>query len=177
MKTIYYGDSITEGFILLKQNKNVINKGVSGDKIINLLGRYMDIHLENPDQIMIMIGINDYLCSKDYWQAHIHFDIKTLFTSLIDLIQTNLPKTNITVLSILPVSMDVLEPTLSTFNKDIIEINKLYQSISKEKNISYIDIHKDFLKDNILDPKYTYDGVHLSELGYEHYYNLIKHLL
>ena len=177
MKVVYYGDSITQGFELLKKHENVVNLGVGGDKIINLLGRYFEVHEANPNRIIMMIGINDYLCMRDYWQLNVEFDIPSLFDALLDLITTNLPDTEIYILSILPVSMDIPKKDLELFNSDIDTINKVYKELADEYGVNYLDINSKFLKDGILDHKYTEDGVHLNEMGYELYYSLVKHLL
>ena len=72
-QVVFLGDSITQsgrtlefGFINLLEESvdserfNLIGKGVSGDKVSDLLVRYEnDVLAQNPDIVFIYIGIND----------------------------------------------------------------------------------------------------------------------
>lgn len=66
---VCFGDSITEGVIggsyvaLLRQwlpDTRIINAGINGDTVLNLLRRVeRDVIAHNPDAVMIMVGLND----------------------------------------------------------------------------------------------------------------------
>ena len=78
-QVVFLGDSITEegrtlelGFINLLEESldsekfNLIGKGISGDKVSDLLVRYEDdVLVQNPDIVFIYIGINDVWHSYD----------------------------------------------------------------------------------------------------------------
>ncbi len=178
MKLVYLGDSITAGFNQLNNHKNVINLGISGDKINNLIGRIERVIEENPDRLIIMIGINDFLNMKNYWGFPIKVNIKYMYGVLIKMIHDNLPNTEVILLSILPISIDLNSESLKNYNNYLNLLNKHINNLAKTYGYEYIDINKVFLNsDSILDHKYTPDGVHLNDLGYELYYNLIKEYL
>ena len=175
MKTIYFGDSITAGFQQLDQHHDVINLGVSGDKINNLIGRVEEVISYKPDQLVIMIGVNDYLNMKNYWGSPIKLNIKYMYGVLIKLLHDNLPNCKIVCLSILPVSMDIEPNILREFNLDIIKLNSYIKTIAATYLYEYLDIHQYFIdSDGKLDAHYTTDGVHLSDEGYKHYYSFIR---
>ena len=177
-KTVFYGDSITNRFVLLKQNKNVVNLGVGGDKTTELIGRVLDVIREKPNKLFIMVGVNDYLVKKAYWQEFFNINFEVTYNALITLLTDNLRNTSFTLLSILPVSMNKPFDTLVLYNKELDEINKYISEIASKYNLNYLDISNSFKdKNNFLNPQYTEDGVHLNNLGYKVYYNLIKDLI
>lgn len=177
MKIVFLGDSITEGFHELEKHQNVINLGVSGDKINNLIGRIEDVIIENPDRLIIMIGINDYLNINNYWGNPIIYNISKLYKVLIELLKLNLSKSEIICLSILPVSMNIDNKTLRKYNKDINKLNVKFNDICSNSNIQFIDISPSFMSEDQLDSTLTTDGVHLSSKGYQLYYQLIQEFL
>lgn len=174
MKTIYFGDSITKRFTQLKHHDNVLNFGNGGDTIIDLIGRIESIITENPDQLYIMIGINDYLRMKNYWGNPLKTNIKMMYGILLKLIHDNLPNTKVHCISILPISIDEKNEIA---NQEIIKLNSYIQKLTETYLFSYIDLHTHFLQNKELSSNYTIDGVHLSEEGYNLYYSLIKVLL
>lgn len=175
-KIVFYGDSITEGFELLKQNSNVINMGVSGDKTINLVARITDVIKESPDRIIIMIGTNDYLVKKKLWQDYVSINFRALYSALLTLIKDNLPNAEVVLLSILPISEKDVD--LEQYNKEIDEYNNIIKELSIAYNCTYKYISSSFKTErNEMKKEYTLDGVHLSSKGYSLFYNLIEDLL
>ncbi len=89
-QVVFLGDSITEegrtlelGFLnlieeTLDANKfNIIGKGISGDKVSDLLVRYEeDVLAQDPDIVFIYIGINDVWHTYDVGKGS---DIEPLF--------------------------------------------------------------------------------------------------
>ena len=60
------------------------------------------------------------------------------------------------------------------YNRDIKVINDFIKHQSKVYKATYLDLYSKFIVDGYLNPKYTIDGIHLSELGYESYLNFLK---
>lgn len=178
MKIVYFGDSITEEFTLLNQLDHVVNLGISGNKINNLIGRLDDVFLEHPDRLIIMIGINDYLFGKNHWGHPFKSNIKYMYGVLLKLIHDNLPNCDVICVSILPISIDLDSSKLLAYNNDIVKYNSYIETLTKTYLYQYVDIHSKFLNpEGCLDSKYTRDGVHLNERGYQHYYTLISPFL
>ena len=177
-KIVFYGDSITNRFELLKQNKNVVNLGIGGDKTTDLIGRVLEIIREKPEKVFLMIGINDFLVKKSYWQEFFNIDFEVTYNALIKLLSDNLPKAEFTLLSILPICQIKTYDILTQYNQEIDTLNNYIKSIANSYNYNYLNIAKVF-KDNqnFLKREYTDDGVHLNSLGYETYYDLVKDLI
>lgn len=154
---VFLGDSITEQYDLKKHFKqqNIINSGHSGniakDIVNNMQKRVYDY---NPSHVFLLIGANDVL--RDIPQNEIIDNIKTIIKGL----QKNRPLASLHVESIYPTGN-------KEKNEVIIKINKEIEKFCKEENIYYIDIYKDLVdKDNILDKKYSEDGLHINDDGY-----------
>ncbi len=174
MKSIFFGDSITSKFLQLSKHDNVLNFGVGGNVIIDLIGRIESVFEKRPDQLFLMIGINDYLRQEKYWGLPLKTNIKMMYGVLLKLIHDNLPYTKVYCVSILPVSIDTAN---SKANDAIIKLNEHIQNLSSTYMYTYLDLHTSFCSKYELNAKYTTDGVHLSEEGYNLYYSLIKDLL
>ena len=174
-KIIFFGDSITEQFDLLKMNKSVINFGVGGDTTIKLIGRVKEVIVEEPSKLFILIGINDYLLNQNFYDEKLIIDFKLSFKTLIKHIKDNLNDTKLYLISILPVVNLVSKDEVIRLNKEIDELNEFIKLICKEYNAEYINIAKELKNpDNNLIEDYTKDGLHLNNLGYEVYYELIS---
>ncbi len=173
MKTVFFGDSITAGFLNLNSHENVINLGISGDKINNLIGRIEDVFRHKPDQMFILIGINDFLNMKNYWGEPIKINIKYMYGVLLKLIHDNLPDTKVFCTSILPISVD--SENLNLWNQEIDQLNLFIKQLTGTYEYQYLNLNVAFKgPDNQMDPKYTYDGVHLSKNGYDLFYEMIQ---
>jgi lysophospholipase L1-like esterase len=114
-----------------------------------------------------MIGINDIF--QGYTVEHITHNIKTI----IDRISEETPVSGLSVQSILPVNEHyfIIEDNL---NAKIVKINQILEDFCKLRNITFIDLHKDFVKDGQLDPDFTFDGGHLTEQGYKKWAQLLQ---
>lgn len=163
-KIVFIGDSITQCFDLKKHfpSFNIINEGLSGNTTIDILSRLDDsLFKHQPDVVFLLIGTND-LELTSLTADEIIFNIKLI----INLIKQQLKEVDLYVQSIYPVDYNIKPFSVGKRkNKDIIYINNAIKNI---KDITYIDMHK-MLKDDSgkLNKLYTYDGLHMSELGYE----------
>lgn len=166
MKIVYLGDSITEWFHYLESHDNVSNFGISGNTIIDLIGRVETVFDKKPDRILIMIGINDYLRKNNYWGNTLKTNINMMYGILLKLIHDNLPDTEVYCLSILPVSVD--QDNIQ-FNDEIVKLNRYINTLTRSYKYNYVDLHKHFMDSEGLHSHYTTDGVHLSEKGYDLY--------
>lgn len=161
---LFIGDSITECYDFKKHfpSLNIINEGISGNTTVDILNRLDEIFKSyNPSKIFLLIGTND-LELIPLTSLEIVKNIK----KIIALLKENFKEAIIHVQSIYPVNYEIRPFSVGKRkNKDIININK---EIKKIKDITFIDLYDDFLDDNNkLNHKYTYDGLHMSELGYK----------
>lgn len=174
MKVVCFGDSITAGFDRLKSHKNVWNLGVGGDKTVDLIGRFLRVTRIQPDRLIVMIGTNDYLVKQRIWQDFIDIDYGVMLDALFTLILDNLGNTEVLTVSIPPIRWpEQLDVTRS--NADIDRYNTVLQTKSMQYGFTYLDLASKLKEsDNGIRPDCTSDGVHLSQRGYDIYYDLVR---
>lgn len=171
-KIMFVGNSITEGgnWRRLLKDSTVINRGISGDNTFGLLNRLDEIIRFKPTKLFLLIGVNDL--SKNIPNAA---TIENIF-SIVSQLHAGSPKTKIYVQSLLPVNPGV-KGFMTRFSKqsDIVEINGQLKKYADILKYEYLDIHS-YFKDSkeMLDVKYTYDGLHLNRAGYDHWVEFLR---
>ena len=170
---VFLGDSLTESFDLKKHfdRNDLRNRGISGDMTEHVLYRLEEIFNTRPAKLFLMIGINDIY--QGLASDIVIGNIERILTE----IQNNTPQTKIYCQSILPVNEDHLL-SFENINARVYNANNSLRDLCKKKQITFVDIHPDFLNDHgQMDEQYTYDGVHLTEHGYILWAELIKELI
>ncbi|MDY6899007.1 MAG: GDSL-type esterase/lipase family protein [Cyanobacteriota bacterium] len=159
---LFLGDSLTdEGeWVELLGNKNIVNRGISGDTTRRILNR-LDVIIETkPKQIFLMIGINDFVNEKKSIE-----EVLDKYKIILEELKSKIPQTEVFIQSVLPVNNN-----LTYFlqdNQKVIKFNLKLQELAKEFGYKYIDIFSNLAgSDNQLDVKYTTDGVHLNGKAY-----------
>jgi lysophospholipase L1-like esterase len=154
----------------LLKDSTVINRGISGDNTYGLLRRLDEITARKPSSIFLLIGVNDL--SKDIPNAAI---IENIFT-IVSKIRAASPSTKIYVQSLLPVNPSIKDfPSQFSKQEHILEINGQLKKYSEVLKFTFVDIHGYFLDpQNLLDVKYTHDGLHLNAAGYTHWVAFLK---
>lgn len=174
---IFFGDSIIQGYDVNKffPKRNVINKGVSGNKTEDLIERInKDVYEYNPSKVFILIGVNDMCHGID--KEDIILNIQTIING----IKINRSGARIYIESIYPINNkklkdEKLEYAYDLKNSDIIDMNKKIKKLAEENQIVFVDVYDD-LTDSKGDLKelYTKDGLHLNNLGYLKLTSLLK---
>jgi lysophospholipase L1-like esterase len=173
-KIIFLGNSITQGgnWKQLLKDSTVINRGIGGDITFGVLGRLDDVMKRKPSKLFLLIGINDI--SKNIPDEVI---MENIF-SIVNKIRGGSPKTEIYVQSILP-----LNPTFEKFpaNYDkapqVMTLNAQLKKFADRLKYTFVDLYPKFSdKDNLLDVKYSTDGLHLNAAGYHHWVAILKEL-
>src|SRR5690554_2126314 len=103
-KVVFMGDSITAGFKKLNDYKHIINIGVGGYKTTECIPLVKELRILNPNILILMIGINDYLYNIPLYDHAFSIPFHKTYDTLLDLIRVNLPKTKIYLVSILPLN-------------------------------------------------------------------------
>ena len=185
-QVVFLGDSITEegrtlelGFINLLEESldsekfNLIGKGISGDKVSDLLVRYEnDVLAQNPDIVFIYIGINDvwhsYGVGKgsdiDFYEKGLRkiiTDIKKRGAKIILCTPTVIGE-RVTFEDELEIKRDqeldafagVIRNLSSEFNTELLDLRTIFKNYIVENNQN--NDYQDFLTD---------DGVHLNDAG------------
>jgi lysophospholipase L1-like esterase len=170
---IFLGNSITDGgeWSELFRNKKIKNRGISGDTTDGILFRLNEVTRSKPKKVFLLIGINDLSrsVSKDSVFRNICLIAKN--------IRKESPKTKVYVQSILPVN-DAFGLFKSATNKtdDILWINEQLKNWCQNENFQFVDLFSQFkiADGNLLNPKYTNDGLHLTGDGYLLWVNIIR---
>lgn len=173
-QTVLIGDSIIEFYnsadlfedYTKATGVSVYNRGTSGDTSDRMLER-METNVVNinPRNLVILIGTNDNGKMK------VKDTVKNI-TEAVELVQKRCPETNIILQAIYPVNHGLSAESKGMVgdrnNKEIGEINYLLEKMSKDKNITFLNLTKALSDENgNLNPAYTYDGLHPNVQGYE----------
>ena len=177
---------ISTGFITLL-NENVgddvelIGKGVSGDKVSNLLERYKkDVLSLNPDIVFIYIGINDVWHKYSFGTGtdiifyenglrKIIADLKNKGARVILCTPTVIGE-NKGEFTLVNEFKDI--ETMEIMNGDLDAYSDVIRKLSSELNTDLLDLREIFMNyisennpNNESSGITTYDGVHLNDLG------------
>lgn len=156
---VFVGDSITEGGLWSEwlPGVDVINRGISGNTTQDILDRMPHIVSVKPDKLFLMVGVNDL--NKRLGAAIALAN----YTKLFDLIDTQLPLTEIYLQSVLPVN--AVWPLID--NTHIPTLNAALQQHAEVRGYRYVDLHSAFSDaDGALQSHLTNDGIHLLAPGY-----------
>lgn len=174
------GDSITEGLNMSRfelVDYTLLNSGISGD-ISQLLNKRLvgDCLVFKPKIVLLMVGINDvrnFFNKMDYiYRPQTEGELKTQLVtntlSIIEQLQTAGSKVIYT--QILPINE--IEKNNGYINNFIDAVNA---EISSKLNEQVTVISSAHFKNKVnwLDLNLTYDGLHLNELGYQLWCQLI----
>jgi lysophospholipase L1-like esterase len=163
-ETILLGDSITNcaNWDEIFSDKNVKNRGISGDITLGVLDRMDEIVKRQPKQIFILIGINDIALGLD------NKIILDNYQKIISKIQSDSPATLIYIQSILPTNDEFTTFKNHQGKMDVIkEMNLELEKLARHNKVNFLNIFPEFLDNQgKLSKVYTNDGLHLLGSGY-----------
>ena len=185
-KIVFLGNSITEGAKSWNKRlnqKNLVNRGISGDITEGVLERLGEIYYYKPLAVFILIGIND-LFDTNIENGDM-INPKYVANNILNIaknIKAESIHTSIYIQTILPVNLDKYELVKSIklkrekdLNTQIKETNTILKTVELPLGIHIIDTHKEFLdNNNNLNEIYSVDGVHLNEEGYKIWTSLLN---
>lgn len=169
---VFLGNSITNGceWHELLKNKNIKNRGISGDVINGINDRIDEILKGKPSKIFLMAGINDI--SKGHSIAEITGNID----KLVKKIKKVSPKTKLYLQSLLPVNdyFGKFEEHTSRWQM-VVPINEELKKIAKGNKLTYVDVYSLFANSSgKMNIQYTNDGLHLLGPAYAMWRDLIR---
>lgn len=156
---VFFGDSITadSNFEEYYPELTIVNLGVYGDTLEDMLARVDEVRAAKPKQIFLLGGINclrpDNVerCAEQY-------------AVLLDALREACPDAAICVESVLPVGAE-LDPDGSE-NDAVRCFNAALVTLAQEKGCDYVDIYAAYEQDGALNPALTRDGIHLNFTAY-----------
>lgn len=169
---VFLGDSLTERcpWQELLQRPDVLNRGIGQDTLVDVQ-QHLDEVLHHPRKLFLMIGINDLMADEN---ASEH--VASRYRSMVAAIKRSSPRTQIIIQSILPVSKknyasrppDLADTLQRTLNASIRKVNEKIKTLADGHRVIYVDIHSRLLdRQNQLNDKYSFDGLHLNGDGYK----------
>jgi lysophospholipase L1-like esterase len=161
--SILFGDSMTENFWpYMVKSDSILNMGISGDFTEGLIMRIDDVIRLKPDNLFIMIGINDIVEKVPLKE------IKFNYKKIVELVRSDSPDTKIYIQSTLPTrDLESLLSSSTSVNKSVIELNDYLKLMSKDQGLTFIDMYASFIDEhNNLKSELTWDGIHLNQQGY-----------
>ena len=193
-KVIFLGDSITQqgaeldiGFISLLKNYlsqsdfELIGKGISGNKISDLLVRYKKDVLDlNPDIVFIYIGINDVWHKYDFGTGSDIDIYEKGLRKIISDISSSGSKVVLCTPTVIGENTGDFElgnkfkdvQTMDKMNRDLDLFSEVVEKLSSEYSTELLDLRKVFMDyistnnpNNNSSGILTYDGVHLNKQG------------
>lgn len=151
----FIGDSLTDGYDLKSYYPEftVINRGIGGDTTHGVLARLDEsVIVPEPRVIVMMIGTNNL------------WDMFSDYEHILTKIKTELPHTDVVLVSIPPSSLDYADR-----NGQIAVNNVKIASLAEKYGYTYVDVFTPLLDFEVdeLRAEYTTDGIHFTPLGYE----------
>ncbi len=173
------------------KSNNIVNRGISGDFSEGIQKRLDEIIYYKPVAVFILIGINDFFRDSTVTIYVTPSYVSNNIIARAEKIKKGTPKTKIYLQTILPINTEYnllsrsedirhyyyyLDNDYSpSLNQQINETNKI---IKENDLFEVIDLHSIFLdSDSELDLRYSHDGLHLNETGYDNWMKKIKPLI
>ena len=188
-KIVFLGNSITQG-LLRHTNKllgsNIVNRGISGDHTDGVLARLEEIIHYKPKAVFLLIGINDLFEDNRSRPERTPEYVANNILLISEIINKKSPNTKIFTQTIIPINNNQYlteKPNIEFLHVDYSpsineQINKVNKIIKNNSSLNVIDLHSSFLNENLqLDQKFSTDGVHLNELGYQNWINIINPII
>jgi lysophospholipase L1-like esterase len=172
-RTVFMGNSLTELFDLgILGDSTILNRGITGDFSEGLLKRLDEVISLKPSKLFIEIGINDLV-------EHVpNKEICRNCRLLIERVRKESPETKIFLQSLLPVRMKSSFLTSSEDVNETVKVqNESYKKLAAELSITYINLYDNFVINNEINPRLTWDGIHLVDEGYEIWKGLLSPFL
>ena len=193
-KVVFLGNSITNGLRrhFSKFNRSdLVNRGIDGDISLGILERLDELIYYKPKAVFILIGLNDFFNDLTKMPEVTPKFVSKNIIKAANLIKRANPKTKIYLQTILPINTQQylsklkkdtgnsyywLEPSFEiNINEQILKTNEILRN---NKIFQVIDLHPLFIdKNNIMNEKYSTDGVHLNKLGYQKWIDNINPVL
>ena len=144
----------------------IINRGISGDRTIDLLNRFeKDVLSENPDYIIILIGINDVWHKYSLGKNVTDEDFQNNLETLLNQIKQDL---NIPVLLIEPFIIDT-DPQKNLFYQDLYSKFIILRRLAYKFNHEYLTLDGRFREASVTKPPvyWSEDGIHPTTEGHK----------
>lgn len=166
---VFLGNSITTytDWNELLRITNCKNRGIPGDITFGVLQRLDEVIDGKPAKVFILIGINDI--TRNIPDSVILNNYSRMITRL----KQGSPQTKIYFQSVLPVN-NTYEPMRGKAGH-IKTVDAALKALADREGVTFINLYPYFLDSSgMLDPKLTFDGIHLNDAGYYIWAGILK---
>ena len=155
--TVFMGDSITESlseFEIIDSYNVISNKG---DTVVKALQNIDKLQGINPKNLVLLYGMNDVIEFDINLSGQDSNTFKEKYIELINSIKAVLPKTNIYLISPLPVMANAVDTNYRLTNENLNEFRAKVIEVANITGSTYIDLSK-IISDK--DYLHEQDGIH-----------------
>ncbi len=153
----------------IDKNVEFINRGISGNRIADLYGRWVEDCLNlKPTILSILVGINDIIFNWEHKSGSDAERYEKIYRYLLDEVKKQNPDTLIVIME--PFFGDKKEPELDAFFKEhICDYQKVARKIAEEYNAVFVPLQDmiDSYKEKTDIYNILWDGVHPTTCGHE----------
>lgn len=164
---VFMGNSITDGWAKKRPEffncRNMVGRGISGQTTSQMLVRFRaDVIELKPKAVVILAGINDIACNNGVISLE---DIAGNIKSMCEIARAAGIKPILC--SILPASRFSWAPELAPAG-DVKRLNSILKAYAEDNSIDFVDYYSTMVdNEGGFDSRFTRDGVHPTEAGYE----------
>lgn len=164
-KVVMLGNSITyrANWNELLNRNDIINRGIGADITAGFLSRLDYVYNVNPKICFIMGGFNDL--TKGIKPETISKNLMKVSKKLKD---RNIKPI---LCSILYTAEDF--PNFKELNRSIERSNELIKEMCRNNKIEHVDLNLTLCENHILKKEYSFDGIHITALGYKKWSEVI----
>ncbi|MCP4763649.1 MAG: hypothetical protein GY870_17900 [archaeon] len=161
---LFVGDSLIDNgeWQELLPNHQVINRGIQGIIISDLLNLVQQIKLIKAPKIFVMIGVNDL--RRGLKQKN----ILTSYSNLINQLLENFELVFIHSILLGPSYEEELNIKTMDFNSNLEKLSK------KNKRVVFINLNPMISPEGYISKKFSFDGIHLNGSGYMIWRDAVK---
>jgi lysophospholipase L1-like esterase len=162
-----YGDGYVSKVVKALPQLEIINRGISGNRVIDLKERWKEDALDlHPDVLVIMIGVNEVWHYLSYGKEYSDSQYEKDYRLILDELKHINPKLKIVMMQPFLFEVGVVK---ADWVAPLDRLKVIVKRIAHEKADAYIPLQeilnqatKDYSKEELLP-----DGVHPSDLGHQ----------
>lgn len=162
-----YGNGYVSRIATAFPQLNVINKGISGNRVIDLKERWQSDTLDqHPDILCIMVGVNEVWHYLSYGKPYSDEQYETDLNLILDQAKAANPKLKLIMMAPFLFEVGVVQPE---WVAPLARLRCLFTKIAAKKADVFIDLQTELnlaLKDASMSDL-AGDGVHPSQLGHD----------
>ncbi|MBR2700295.1 MAG: Ig-like domain-containing protein [Clostridia bacterium] len=164
---VFFGDSLTKGgrWKSYFKIRKTVNMGIVGDTIEQIDERVGKVAALRPEKVFLEGGINSLM--RESYDASLK-----AYEKLLDDVQSQLTGVPVYVISVLPISVEMEK--YGCTNADIVKFNAEIEKLAAARGFTFVDVHSSYVKNGVLNPKLTVDGLHLKKRAYKFWKKAIK---